>query len=194
MSRKSRNKRYRQKIQNNSKKFSEHLEKERLRAKKNRERAKERCSGTAVRSVVSQYRAWCDRTKAFTKDIGLALCSSKDLVKEKKIGSFNGKVISDAEKKSRVSTGDGKYILDIGNGFYLDCYKNALNGKCLMSLCNSSIKLRHVSTGKAAEINCRIGKPVWRKNKFVGISLFVGSKNIKKNKELFCSYSSAYIL
>ena len=138
----------------------------------------------------SNYLAKNSTTGSYDRDIGLSLFTKKVLSVNEKLGNYVGEIFcGEDEHRRRVEGGIGCYIVDIGNGYFLDCFNTVKLGLCLMSFGNSNHDLVRKDNNNKAAINAHLGNPQWKNGEFISISLFA-SKTIQADTEVFYSYNS----
>lgn len=145
----------------------------------------------------SKYRAYNPSTGRYDLKIGKSLFAKRRLQGGPSdsgylLGKFNAdKIIDKTEKENRVNKGLGRYILELSNNNYLDCYHNYLLGLCPMSFANSCRDIKHIETGQRAESKAFLSPNFQSKS----ISLKVTpKKSIYPDEEVFYSYSDEYNL
>jgi hypothetical protein len=145
----------------------------------------------------SKYRAFNPSTGDYDLKIGKSLFAKRRLQGGHSdagflLGKFNAdEIIDRTEQENRVQNGKGRYILELSNNNYLDCYHNYLLGLCPMSFANSCRNIKHIETGQRAESKAFLSPDFLSKS----ISLKVKpKKSIYPDEEVFYSYSDEYNL
>jgi hypothetical protein len=126
-----------------------------------------------------------DYCGSYGEDIGLGLFSTIAFGAGQNIAYFTGDIINETEKNERVQNNQGGYIILIGSGKYLDCFR--YKNKCKPSMANDCRGLKHRISGARGIANCKVVIDSRRNT-----ARLETTKNIPANTEMLWNYGDDY--